>query len=340
MPGHVTCGATILAGTTSLCPMPAASRDPYLGRRELVVGGFAAALTGALGLGGCSRLTDPVVHGTRSAPPGAQAAPRPSFVTGAAGAADLRSGLQGWPTAGQAAWAEQVRSMLDAHVQLLSAKEPLAGLPSPEVWASLDPSASPSGGESPTEAGFTAAATALADKHQDTALSAKDPSEAMLWASLSVATRVNAKPGPAPTPTDLPRTVEFGTEVEARNVVLGYLHSLAQWLELDLGDANKVQEALLNARLREVRAAIRAEQKLIRSLKGTPVAPLPGYSWPGPGEEARTRFLIERQVMDAWGPVVATSPQARRKQALDQMVSWGRGALAGGAGTSYFPGWV
>lgn len=300
---------------------------------------LSVPLLGAMA--GCARLTDPVVHGTSTAEPAAVPSPRPEFILAATRVRTHLARLEGWPGADQQAWAKGAKEMFEAHLRVLQAREPLAGQASPEPWIKVPERKDPATMDAAT---FEKAATTLADQHAEQCARAADPSEAMLWGSLSVVTLLNARPAAAPTKGGLPQQLALKASskelASARNGVLGYLHSLSLWLDLAIGRADKVQEVLLTARREEVRKAIQEQQRRIRELKAEPVGPLPGYQWPGPATDARTMGLIEAQVFTACGPVVGLTPAAQRREALAEMVAFGRTALGSGVGTSWFPGWA
>ncbi|XSS48661.1 DUF4439 domain-containing protein [Propionibacteriaceae bacterium G1746] len=307
--------------------------------RRLLLSAVALGATGALA--GCGRFIDPVVHGTNSITPPPAPRPDPEVVAAVAELGEHLALVTSTAVAAQP-WAAGVAAMLNAHLEVLRSRDPLSGMATPEPWITPGPATLPAATGGP-QAAVSASAAKLADAHAARADQASTPAEVLLWGSLSVATRLNAGPGPAAVAGALPRPVMFGSQVDARNVVLGHLHALAQLLEMGVGRLTGQARAAHETRLTQVRALVVGEQSMIRQLGGDPVAPLPGYSYPGPvGTDAQlgaTWALVERQVFTAWGPVVATAAANARPGVLGLMLTQGAAVRARGLGTAYFPGW-
>ena len=320
-------------------PMPPPHIHPRVVpvQRRSVLGAVAAA--GAMVVVGCARLTDPVVHGTFSNTPPPVPSPDASFVRAGDEVATLAAMAAGLVTAG-VSWAQGVSAMLDAHLAVVTSRDPLAGQPTPEPWFRATV-ASPS---APSEAGFQQAATALASTPAARAGEADVPGLAMLWGSLSVSTTLNGSRAPAPVAGRMPVDVQVLDEAAARNVLLAHLHSLAQLLELGIGAHQGDARTIYRTRLSAVRALVIAQQQLIRGQGADPVGPLPGYDLPGPtttvADIAGTWTLVEQQVFAACAPVIAASTRSRRQPAITDMVAQGRAVHARGAGTTFFPGWA
>lgn len=311
---------------------------PVATRRSLLA--LLAAGAGGSLVAGCARLSDPVVHGSSANTPPPVPSPDPAQVRAADEIAAL--GMLRAAVAAPAAqpWADGVAAMLAAHLAVVTARDPLGGRATPQPWFSPAPTP-PS---SPTEAAYQDAATALAQAHVRRAAEATAPSQAMLWASMSVATSLQVGPGPVPVLGPVPHEVATSEQAGARNVVLAHLHALAQLLEIGIGITNDDAREVYQTRLGQVRTQVVAQQEAIRGLGADPVGPLPGYDLPGPVDTATnvaaTWTLVEGQVFTACAPVIAASPSADRAQAIADMVVQGKAVAARGAGTTFFPGWV
>lgn len=318
--------------------MPLSSPEPRRpaspGRRTLLLGAGLAALAG------CTRLTDPVVHGSHSLSPEPVPTPDALFVTASTEVAAHRAKVVALSPAPARAWAAAATAMLDAHLRVLTAREPLSGQPSPQPWITPSPAA-PGRVDA---AALAASAEALSAAHQARCLQATSADLAMLWGALAVATRLAPGPAqPAPRAGGLPLAVRVGDEVAARNVLLGHLHALVQVLELGVGEASGSERDPFVARLAAARTLVVDQQREVRGLGGDPAGPLPGYRWPGPvgspAEVTRTWALVEDRVLTAHGPVVGASAPDRRAAALAAMIAQGEQVRRRGLGTTYFPGW-
>lgn len=302
-------------------------------RRGLLVGALATAL------GGCARLTDPVVHGTNPTTPLPIPSPDPVLVAVAGQVAGLRAGLAALTDAPRG-WRDASEAMLSAHLGTLTARDPLSGQPSPRPWTTPSPST-----PAPSDAkDFATVAGRLAEGHAQRALEATEPDLALWWASMAVALQQNTVPGPAPRAGALPRSLVFSGEVESRNVLLAHLHALTQLLEILVGVTSGGTRKAPEARLGQVRALVTEEQVAVRAAGGDPVGPLPGYEFPGPvgtaAELGSTWALVEDQVLTARGPVLASAGTAGRSPALQAMLDQADAVRARGLGTRWFPGWA
>lgn len=311
--------------------MPAAPLSPRASRRGVLV----AALVGVGA--GCSRLTDPVVHGSHSLSPEPVPTPDAAFVEAAGEVsrhAALVSALRPAPASAPA-----LARMFAAHQSVLSARRPLEG---GERWITPSPVPTPAG----VDAGrWAASAKDLAAAHEGRCLAAPAGAMAMLWGSLAVATAATASAaGPAPQPGPRPRAVKLAAETDTRNVLLSHLHALAQVLELGVGATRDQPREVFERRLGEVRRLVGAQQRQVRALGGDPAAPLPGYRWPGPvttpAQITATWALVEERVLAAHGPVVGSTATDRRAAALTQMVGQVGSLRARGRGVPFFPGWA
>ena len=120
--------------------MPGSLRP--LNRRGLL--GLGAATTLGAALVGCTRFTDPVVHGTNSVTAPPIPSPDPAFVAASDQVVNLLAVLTGVPDS--PAWVPGARAMLTAHLDLLTARDPLAGQPTPDPWLTPSPTATPAAG--------------------------------------------------------------------------------------------------------------------------------------------------------------------------------------------------
>lgn len=312
--------------------------------RRHLLGLLVAAPAGAV-LAGCTRLTDPVVHGTAGGTPPPVPSPDPAFVRAADEVAAVQRLAAGLPTSVGAPWRQGVTTMLSAHLAVITARHPLTGRTSPAPW--FTPRAAPGSTPAATAgpAGFPQAAAALAAAHATRSRDAATPALAMLWGSMAVATALHEAPGgPAPVAGPPPGEVAIGSEIAERNVALAHLHSLAQLLEVGIGVNEGEARTPYRNRLAQVRTLVTAQQALVRSLGGDPVGPLPGYDLPGPSvtvaDVAGTWTLVEQQVFTTAAPVIGASAPSRRVQAITEMVGQGRVVASRGAATTFFPGWA
>lgn len=317
--------------------------------RRRVLGLLATAASASV-LMGCAGVTDPRVHGTNPNTPPPVPSPDPAVVRAANEVASLRALVARLPASVSKPWGDGVAAMLDAHLAVLGSRHPLSGRQTPQPWfsptdsTSLATSPSVATPTASTPAEYEQAATALAAAHAARAQDELEPGLAMLWGSLSVATTLHRVPGPVPVPGSAPHDVDVVDEATARNVLLGYLHSLAQVLQLGIGVTDGDARAAYQSRWDQVRVLVISQQGLIRSLGADPAGPLPGYDLPGPTDSpqgiAATTTLVEQQVFTASAPVIAASPAAGRPQAIADMVTQGTVVHARGASTPYFPGWA
>ncbi|MGA4669824.1 DUF4439 domain-containing protein [Propionibacteriaceae bacterium Y1923] len=327
-----------MSSTHQLSPPPA----PAGGwSRRGTLGLLLAAPVAALA--GCASLTDPVVRGTNSLEPPPVPSPEPEFVAAADEVEGLRALVSGLGAAAPAAWVEAVSAMLAAHVAVLTSRDPLGGLATPQPWFSPSASAPPAAPGIGLEQ-WTSAAADLAGAHSARATGAASPDLAMLWASLAAATTLHASPGPVPVAGPLPGPVEVDEEAACRNVLLAHLHALAQLLEVGVGITDGEVRTAYQNRLAQVRGLVVEQQALIRALGADPVGPLPGYDLPGAtstaDQVAATWTLVEQQVFAAHAPVAAASPSAGRAAAITAMEAQGRAVQGRGGSISFFPGWV
>ena len=310
--------------------------QPVASRRRVVL-----TVAGLGALVGCSRLTDPVVHGTNPAGSAPVAEPEPRWVEAASQIQTYRAAALTGP---DGSWRSGATNLLDRHLAVVTAPHPLEGNPSPSAWIT------PSATTSPRDAAASAA-EAIAG-HQARCVTADPGAEAMLWAALTVATECleRSRTGKGTVATNLPRgggrlgQLTLGSATHTQNVLLGHLHKLAQLLELGVGAAEGAAEAPFARRLDQVRLEVTQTQARIRRLKGDPVAPLPGYRYPGPvttpAQISEVWTTVEADLVNAWGPVVGSAAASDRPALLQAMSAQAVLAQGRGGPVGAFPGWV
>lgn len=310
--------------------------QPVASRRRVLL-----AVAGLGAFAGCSRLTDPVVHGTNPAGGAPVAEPEPRWVEAASQVQACRAAALASPAG---SWRSVAIALLDRHLGVVTAPHPLDGHPSPSPW--ITPSASTPPGDA-----AASAAEAIAG-HRSRCVAAAPGAEAMLWAAMTVATECleRSRTGTGALATNVPRgggrpgQITLGSAVQTQNLLLGHLHKLAQLLELGVGAAEGAAEAPFSRRLDQVRREVTQAQARIRQLKGDPVAPLPGYRYPSPvttpAQISQAWTTVEADLVNAWGPVVGSAAASDRAALLQAMSA--QAALAQGRGgpVGAFPGWV
>lgn len=313
-----------------------------IARRTLLASGASLV---AVGLAGCDhesgKRTIPVRSTIASAAP-----QRRDAVSQEALLAQLATKAASTVGGGRRVMYQRVAAAHHRHCQVLSQTDPFSG-----NTGSPSPSVSPS----PLTAG-QGSPVALLQRHEKAAATqylsncraAGDPSESLVWASLSVFCSAFDPDAPAPRPTPKVVPVSVGQEplVNAQQALLTHLNALVAGLEWGIG--RLAEGDPLRAwgwRRRDQVIAQRAEvRRGIRDASATPTPDLPGYPMPTtPVNAAATRSLwsdLEDNVLSGWGRVTAASPAPARPHAVAAMASQTEVLAHLGTGVTTWPGWV
>ncbi|MGK2309244.1 DUF4439 domain-containing protein [Cutibacterium sp. V970] len=313
-----------------------------IARRTLLASGASLV---AIGLTGCDH--EPAKKTTPVHPTIASAAPqRRDAVSQEAFLAQLATKAASTVGGDRKVMYQRIAAAHDRHCQVLSQAEPFLG-----STGSPTPSISPS----PVVAG-RGSPVALLQRHEKAAAThylshcraAGEPSESLLWASLSVFCSAFGPdaPAPRPTPEVVPVTVGQEPLVDAQQALLTHLNALMAGLEWGIGRLGEADPLRTwGWQRRDQVIAQRAEvRQAIREASATPTPDLPGYPMPTtPDNAAATRSLwsdLEDDVLSGWGRVTAASPTSARPHAVAAMVNQTEVLAHLGTGLTTWPGWV
>ncbi|WCC79251.1 DUF4439 domain-containing protein [Cutibacterium equinum] len=318
-----------------------------IARRTVLASG---ATLGAIGLSGCSHRSEkttpvhPTVAGTT--PRVDTAAQRRDAVSHEAFLAQLATKAANSVSGGRKATYEQLAAAHRRHEQVLSQTDPFSG-----KTDSLTPSVSPTplaAGQGSPDALLQHHEKAAAARYLSNCRAAGDPSQSLLWASLSVFCSAFAPDAPAPRPRPKVVPVTVGQEplVHAQQALLTHLNALMAGLEWGIGRLEEDDPLRTwGQQRRDQVIAQRAEVRQgLREASATPTPDLPGYPMPtAPANPAATRSLwsgLEDNVLSGWGRVVAASPSSARSHAVAAMITQAEVLAHLGTGVTTWPGWV
>lgn len=187
-----------------------------------------------------------------------------------------------------------------------------------------------------------------AAEHLKACSASENPSETLLWASLSAFCGSFDPSEPAPGPVGAVFPVTIGTEplTDAQQVLLTHLNALVAGLEWGIGrlpssDPMRAWGMSRRTAVLRQRADLRAA---IRQASATPTPDLPGYPMPAtPSTSASARSLwsrLESNVLAARGRVTAATPKSGRANAIAAMTAQIKVLTHLGTQTPTWPGWV
>ncbi|WP_203566784.1 DUF4439 domain-containing protein [Aestuariimicrobium ganziense] len=302
------------------------------------------------GLAGC-RWTDPVVHSTRN-PSGTTPTPEPTPEP-----SNVAAGEDETTLASHLAWLAAAPSGVSAAVKQWATTVMGAHAGAAHLLGQLDPMAVPVSSPAPVKAAQHATPQAalaaikadsarLVGEHRTRSATAEEPGMALLWASLMVTAASQGVPTrPMLARATRPHHIDPGTPTEARSVLLQRLHAVVQGYETGVAviaftdRLRKPAEDRLAAlgRLRDTVATG------IREDGDDPPGPRPGYRQPitptTVTQATQLFVLLERDLLDAWGRVVAATEGTDRDEALAAMLAQVPRCQAFGGAMVVWPGW-
>ncbi|MDO4412966.1 DUF4439 domain-containing protein [Cutibacterium sp.] len=314
-----------------------------IARRTLLAGGTALF---AVGLTGCEHnesdtKTTPLISPTPSvAPQRRDAVSQEIFL------AQLATKAAATVTGDRKVMYQRVAAAHRLHYQVLSQADPFSGntaTPTPSV----SPTPMAAGKGAPTSELQTHEKNAAA-QYLSNCQAAQNPSESLLWASLSVfcsAVGPNA-PAPRPTPKVVPITIGQEPVVNAQQALLTHLNALVAGLEWGIGrlDEGHALRTWGQQRRDQVIAQRAKVRQTIRDASATPTPDVAGYPMSTvPANAAATRSLwssLEGNVLSGWGRVAAASPSSQRSNAVSAMIAQTKYLAYLEAGVTTWPGWV
>ena len=314
-----------------------------IARRTILASGAGLV---AIGLTGCDHRS-PEKKTTPARPTATTPAPHQSdAVSTEALLADLATKAARGATGGQRTVLNEVAAAHRRHLEVLSQSNPFSGnTATPSAAVSPTPRAA---GQGSPLALLQHHEKAAATQYLESCRTAQNPSEVLLWASLSVFCSAFNPSGPVPQPTPkiVPVAVRKEPLTNAQQALLTHLNALITGLEWGiarLGDHDQLRAWGWNRR--DIVLAQRAEvRQSIRDASATPTPDLPGYPMsPAPVNDAATRTLwsgLETNALSGWGRVTAASGSAARPHAVAAMVSQAQVLAHLGTGVTTWPGRV
>lgn len=317
-------------------------------RRQVI--GTALGMS-ALALAGCAPDPKARKHrGEKEAPGGRQLTPqvRNDLSAGAHKEnqlADLATAVAGADAANRA----KLNALAAAHrrhAAVLGADDPFDAQAATKASSTpAKASSSPTPDESPTLDSLRRTRRETAAWYRTHAVSADDPSLALLWASLSVFAG-NSSTAPAARLDDI-WLVQIDEEpvVDAQQVLLSHINAMLGGLEWGLGQTTDATLHEWGSQRREQLRTLRTSiHEQVRDASATPTPFNPAYSMPGrPANPAATRAMwaqLQENVISATGRVTAATQSQKRADAVKLMADELTHLGELGAATPTWPGWV
>lgn len=253
-------------------------------------------------------------------------------------------------------WCQAAAAAHNAHATILVQADPLAGTNGDRTPLASPPAATPAA-VSGLAQGWTAVEGDLrvGIDHYRQLLTDRTGPEALLFISLQCCAQalLNAVEseqsgdglGPAPEPgSAVPARVEIGPRAEALAVTLTHVDALVYALQAAIGRLPRRDPLAVTLEARLPRAHEQRDQlaSLIASTGEKPGAPQLEYQLPPFATSEQMGSAIghlERDVMDAWAAVAASST-IERDGALQAMNAQASEVRARGVALSHWPGWV